>query len=314
LGVFTLKTRGRPRLQPKRPRWKPSQSAFSNTARLYEDCLRRTLAFHPLAEIPMSKVTSELIGKYVNFRRSLPEGNSVAALNAELRTLRRAFRLAEEWALIPKAPVIHELPGKANRERVISFEEEARYLAAASPTLRDIATLAVDTALRPNSELFPLRWTNVHLKPSAEGPYGFIHVHGGKTDAAQRNIPLTPRANAILEARRAARVVSLYVFPGKGKSGFITTVQHAHERTVKRSGLEPFEFYCWRHTCGTRWAESRMDKFTVARLMGHSSPRVAERYYIHVTEPHVSAGFERFLDYLDGKLKGGVRGEVKGKK
>ena len=40
-----------------------------------------------------------------------------------------------------------------------------------------------------------------------------------------------------------------------------------------------------------------MDKCTVARLMGHSSPRVAERYYIHVTEPHVAAGFERFLDY-----------------
>ena len=41
-----------------------------------------------------------------------------------------------------------------------------------------------------------------------------------------------------------------------------------------------------------------LDRFTLARLMGHSSPRVAERYYIHVTEPHVTAGFERFQDYL----------------
>jgi integrase len=45
-----------------------------------------------------------------------------------------------------------------------------------------------------------------------------------------------------------------------------------------------------------------MDKFTLARLMGHSSPRVAERYYIHVTEPHVMTGFERFLNYHAGKL------------
>ena len=29
----------------------------------------------------------------------------------------------------------------------------------------------------------------------------------------------------------------------------------------------------------------------------NSSPRVAERYYIHVTESHVMTGFERFLDY-----------------
>jgi hypothetical protein len=45
-----------------------------------------------------------------------------------------------------------------------------------------------------------------------------------------------------------------------------------------------------------------MDKYTVARLMDHSSPRVAERYYIHVTEPHVTAGFERFLSYLERRL------------
>jgi integrase len=96
--------------------------------------------------------------------------------------------------------------------------------------------------------------------------------------------------------------VGFYVFPGPGKSGHVVTIQHSHERAVKKSGVDPFEFYCWRHTCGTRWAEAGMDKYTVARLMGHSSPRVAERYYIHVTEPHVAAGFERFLSYLERRL------------
>jgi integrase len=250
----------------------------------------------------MSQVTGELVGKYVRFRQSLPSGNSVAALNGEMRTLRRAFRLAEEWALIPKAPAVHELPGKVNRERVVSFEEERRYLAEASPTLRDITTLAVDTGLRPNSELFPLLWVNVRLETSAEGPHGFVHVSEGKTDAARRNVPLTPRAKAILEMRRSAKGASAFVFPGPGKSGHITTVQHAHERCSERAGIKAFEFYCWRHTCGTRWAEAGMDKFTVARLMGHSSPRVAERYYIHVTEPHVTTGFERFLSYQAQRL------------
>ncbi len=75
------------------------------------------------------------------------------------------------------------------------------------------------------------------------------------------------------------------------------TIQHAHERATRKAGLEPFEFYCWRHTYGTRCAESGMDKFSIARLMGHSSPGVAERNYVHITGPHVTAGFERFLDY-----------------
>ena len=177
-----------------------------------------------------------------------------------------------------------------NRERVITFEEERKYLGAASATLRDITILAVDTGLRPNSELFTLQWGNVHLEPSAEGPHGHIHVPGGKTDAARRNVPLTPRAKVVLTARRAAKVMSFYVFPGPGRSGHVVTIQHSHERAIQRANkaalaerlqkpaIEPFEYYCWRHTCGTRWAEAGMDKYTVARLMGHSSPRVAERY------------------------------------
>jgi hypothetical protein len=45
-----------------------------------------------------------------------------------------------------------------------------------------------------------------------------------------------------------------------------------------------------------------MDKFTLARLMGHSSPRISERYYIHIAEPHVMSGVERFLNYHARKL------------
>lgn len=90
-------------------------------------------------------------------------------------------------------------------------------------------------------------------------------------------------------------------------SGHLVTVQRAHEKAVKDAGLDAFEFYCWRHTFGTRCPESGMDKFTLARLMGHSSPRVAERYYIHVTEPHVMSGFERFVTYQNTGLANAVR-------
>jgi hypothetical protein len=44
-----------------------------------------------------------------------------------------------------------------------------------------------------------------------------------------------------------------------------------------------------------------MDKFSLARLMSHSSPRIAERYYIHDSEQHVNVGFERFVDYQASK-------------
>ena len=50
-----------------------------------------------------------------------------------------------------------------------------------------------------------------------------------------------------------------------------------------------------------------MDKFSLARLMGHSSPRVAERYYIHVSEPHVMTGFERFTAYQTAGLVNAIK-------
>jgi integrase len=276
------------------------------TATFYEVCSNRIMRFSPLADALLPEVTGEQVSKYAQWRRNTCPDESVLTVNGELRTLRRMLNLAQEWGLLAQAPVIHELPGGKGRERVISFVEEAAYLAAASATVRDAAMIAADTGLRPNSELFTLEWANVRLEGSPEAPQGFIHVQQGKTDSAVRNIPLTPRTREMLLARKQSCGTSRYLFPGPGKSGHLTTVQHAHERTVRAAGLAPFEFYCWRHTFGTRCAESGMDKFTLARLMGHSSPRVAERYYIHVTEPHVMTGFERFLHYHSSKLTDAV--------
>lgn len=269
----------------------------SGTARFYKVCGNRVLRFSPLADALLSEITGEVVSKYAHWRRSASPDDSVLTVNGELRTLRRMLNLAQEWGLVSQTPTIHELPGGKGRDRVIGFAEEAQYLAAASHTVRDVAIMASDTGLRPNSELFPLEWSNVQLERTPDAPQGFIHVTQGKTDAATRNLPLTPRVREMLLVRRQLATGSKYVFPGSGKSGHLATIQHAHEKAIRDAGLQSFEFYCWRHTFGTRCAESGMDKFTLARLMGHSSPRVAERYYIHVTEPHVMTGFERFLTY-----------------
>lgn len=41
------------------------------------------------------------------------------------------LRLAFEWELIPRMPVVHQLPGERSRDRVLCFHEEEKYLAAA---------------------------------------------------------------------------------------------------------------------------------------------------------------------------------------
>src|SRR5579864_9276494 len=98
-----------------------------------------------------------------------------------------------------------------------------------------------------------------------------------------------------------------WVFPSAGDSWHRISIQKSHRRAIRKACLDCFPFYCWRHTFGTRCAESGMDKFTLARLMGHSSPRVAEHYYIHVTEPHVMTGFERFLTYQNTGIANAIK-------
>jgi hypothetical protein len=135
----------------------------SGTARFYEVCANRVLRFSALADALLSEITGEAVSKYAHWRRSTSPDDSVLTVNGELRTLRRMLNLAQEWGLMSQTPNIHELPGGKGRDRVISFAEEALYLAAASRTVCEAAIMAADTGLRPNSELFPLEWSNVQL-------------------------------------------------------------------------------------------------------------------------------------------------------
>ena len=263
-------------------------------------CLDRLLTFAAIADAPLNAITGETVSRYARHRQEVPE-NSVVTVNGDLRTLRRVLHIAVEWDKLDRVPAIHELPQAQGRDRVLSFAEEAKYLAKASENLRDATILAVDTGMRPNSELFPLKWVDVDLTVRPESPHGVLHVRQGKTESAQRSLPLTPRVAEVLQRRKkeaeANGKSSAFVFSGAGISGHITSVQHPHKAAIEDAKLVSFEFYCWRHTFGTRAAQSGMDRFTLARLMGHSSPSVAARYYIHVTETHVAAGFGKFVEY-----------------
>lgn len=236
--------------------------------------------------------------------------NSIVTVNGDLRTLRRILKIAADWGRLDYAPAIHELPQPKGRDRVVSFKEEALYLARASSNLRDATILAVDTGMRPNSELFPLKWTDVDLTVRLECPHGVVHIRQGKTASAQRSLPLTPRAAEVLARRKreaeAKPKVSAFVFPGAGNSGHVISLQHPHEDAIEEAKLLPFEYYCWRHTFGPRAAQSGMDRFSLARLMGHSSPAVAARYYVHVTETHVAAGFGKFVEYQTRNVAEGI--------
>jgi hypothetical protein len=73
----------------------------------YEVCTKRLLSFRDLAAAPLSKINGDLVSRYAKWRTSA--GISISTINGDLRTVRRMLRLAFEWGLIERIPVLHEL-------------------------------------------------------------------------------------------------------------------------------------------------------------------------------------------------------------
>ena len=101
----------------------------------YRVGVRAIKEYRPIARLKLDEVTSESAAEFAAQRRAQKGGLEVSTVNSSLRVLRRALRQAAEWGLIQAVPKIKMLPGERHRERVLSVEEEARYLLAASEPL-----------------------------------------------------------------------------------------------------------------------------------------------------------------------------------
>src|SRR5205814_5928691 len=158
-----------------------------------------------------------------------------------------------------------------HREHIVTREEEARYLAAASGLLSDVTTVLIDTGLRPD-ECYRLRWEAISW---VNGRNGTLLVTQGKTDAARRVLPLTPRVRSVLETRwkAAGRPGEGWVWPAPTQVGHIdhSSLKKQHNRAVPLSKVRRFVLYNLRHTFLTRLGESGCDAWTLARIAGHSS-------------------------------------------
>jgi site-specific recombinase XerD len=164
------------------------------TVEFYAQQLKRLLDFEPLANTRLDKISEGLIESFVQHR--IRQKVSPATVNRALATLRRLLRLSYDWKIIDRVPKISMLPGEKNREYVLSYKDEERYLKIAPKFLRDIAMLILDTGLRAG-EALQLRWTNVNFEPLKGAKLGFIRVTEGKSKNAKRNLSLTGRVKAM---------------------------------------------------------------------------------------------------------------------
>ena len=268
----------------------------------------RTYRRHQVAVVPLldffsgrtlNEIDQGMIERYK--ARRIQEKSSVtgrklrpATVNRELAALRAVFNLALKHTLVKLNPVrgLRFLREDNEQTRVVSYEEEAKYLAAAVTRLQEVAVLILNTGMRPE-EVYRLRREDVHLME------GYVHIPFGKTRAARRNIPLNRDARVLLASHLEKLGTDHFVFSSKRDgSKPMGQIANTHARTVKRAGLPWFRLYDLRHTFATRAVQSGMDLPTLVKILGHAKLNMVLRY-AHPTPEHQRSAISKMERYLD---------------
>jgi integrase len=151
--------------------------------------------------------------------------------------------------------------------------------------------------------LFRLSWDDVTW---INGRNGVMLIKRGKTAAARRVIPMTPRVRGLLEARwkNAGEPQEGWIWPAQTRSGHVepSSLRKQHARSFKTLAKEaaernekpvrPFVLYALRHTFLTRLGQSGCDAWTLARIAGHASITISARY-VHPSEDAVLDAMSR---------------------
>jgi integrase len=244
----------------------------------------------------LDAITPETVERFKGLRASQKSRKTgrllrPASVNRELACGKAMYNFAIKADIPLRNPFsrVNFLAEQNEQTRVLSYEEERAYLAAASQPLRDIAVLMVETGMRPE-EVYTIRGENLRM-----GDAYLINPHG-KTKAAKRKIALTTRALAVLK-RRLAGAKGDCVFPHqKDPDRPMLKVNSAHKGALGRSGVAPFRLYDLRHTWATRAAMSGIDLVTLAAMLGHSRIQMVLRY-AHPSQQHQADAMRRLEEF-----------------
>ena len=237
----------------------------------------------------VDSITPGDVEQYKHFRLTVHKVKPVT-LRHDLDALSLLNRYARKmrWTGATWLEDVKKPSGEAVRMHIFTDEEEARYFAAAagiSRDLYDLGRLAIQQGCRHNSELLPLRKTDVDLAGMK------LRIRKAKRSDRGRTLDLTAESASILARRMASD--GEWIFPSGRKDGqHLKKLQAAHDAAVERSGVHCV-MYDWRHNFATRFAAEEKDPYALMAILGHRGLR-SVMCYVHVQEDQMKRGMEKF--------------------
>lgn len=224
----------------------------------------------------------------------------IATVNRELEILRAMlnFAIQNEWLIKNPFVLAKGLISKAaevERDRVLSFEEEARLLDACTGRrshLRPLIICALDTAMR-RGEMFKMRWRDVNFVTREI----FIPQTNTKTENS-RTVGMTERLFEELEAiwKRSPKDPNGLVF------GITNTVKTAWKTLCQRADVQDFRLHDCRHTATTRMIASGSPHTEVMKITGHTQLKTFLRY-LNITPEATTRVAQNLEMYVSSKTE-----------
>lgn len=229
-----------------------------------------------LADMPLDKITSEVIAQYRDTRLKTVSANTV---RIELALISMLFeQCRKEWGFALTNPVRGiriPKPGKPRQRRLEAGEEEALLAACRTSRayyLHSFVLLAIETGMRC-SELLALRWEHVNLNNRT----AFLP---DTKNGQSRTVPLSTRAVGAIQA--LPRAISGKLF----NSGY-QSVHNAFKLAVTKAQdteagnvtfLRGLRFHDLRHEAVTRLFEKGLNPIEVGMVSGHKTLSMLQRY------------------------------------
>lgn len=203
--------------------------------------------------------------------RWLSEGSSEKTCNRRLSCLSKMLKWAERRGELASAPYIERFTEGPGRLRYASEEEEAQMIdglrEAGYDDFADLVALLADTGMRRN-ELLSMVWDQLE-----DGVIRLDETKNGR----MRKVPLTQRAQGILQSRRGLR-------DGPFRAVKKSTFSDAWNRVKRTMGLEEdtgFTPHCLRHAFACRLLQRGARIEVVSRLLGHDDISTTINRYYH---------------------------------
>ncbi len=296
-------------------KWMATHEIRVTTRRRYEDLIARCIKPH-IGPIRLASLEPLHIQAMLN---ELGRSGGKRTPSMVFEITRAAMRQAVRWRYIRLSPCDGvEPPRKPKRQyTVLTREECGRFLAAAeADRLGALYVLAALTGAR-QGELLGLKWPDVDLqlrtmtirRTLVETKGHFGPSDEAKTEQSTRVVELPQRAVLALQAHRKAMLAERHL----GAPVFCTTEggwtrkPNLRNRSflplLKAAGLpvergERIRFHDLRHGIATYLLEQDVHPGKVAKLLGHSSPRVTMEIYSHVLRPQM----REVADMIDATL------------